>query len=229
MNPSEDGEVPDDASALTVDETLQLREIEALLADESVWAQPPAALEASVVEAISSEAISSATLPAGASTQNYFSYGKPSRRRSLFTGFAAGAAAAAAAIGVIALAGRADEPQPDFATTMEGTELAAGFSGPAKATITPTGVFIDVAVPGLPRRDGGEFYEMWLKSCDGSLLVPAGTFHDLDEAVGWAGVDPLQFPILTVTRERAAAPVSADQGSSGEVVLRGQLGPCPES
>ncbi len=221
MNPNDDTTAPDNASALTALETLQLSEIEALLADESLWVQPDASLEQRVVEAITGEA-----LPAGAQTRDYFTYRRPARRRSLLTGFVAGAAAAAAVVAVVTIAGRDDASQPDFATRLEGTELAAGFTGPANATITPTGVYIAVAVPGLPRRDGGEFYEMWLRSCDGSLLVPAGTFHDLDDAVGWAGVDPAQFPILTVTREQAAAPGSADQGSSGEVVLRGQLAPC---
>lgn len=223
MNPNDDATAPDDAFDLTGLETLQLSQIQALLADESLWALPTASLEERVVEAINGEAP-----PTGAHTRDYFEYRRPARRRSLLTGFVAGAAAAAAVVAVVAIAGRDDASQPDFATRLEGTELAAGFTGPADATITPTGVYIVVAVPGLPRRDNGEFYEMWLKSCDGSLLVPAGTFHDLDEAVGWAGVDPVQFPILTVTREQAAAPGSADQGSSGEVVLRGQLAPCAE-
>jgi hypothetical protein len=79
----------------------------------------------------------------------------------------------------------------------------------------------------LPRRDGGDFYEGWLKNCAGTGLVPIGTYHELDDATGWAGVATADYPILTVTREHVAPPKDAAQGSSGEVVVSGTLSPCP--
>ena len=193
-----------------------------LLADPSLWAAPSSALEDRVVAAITSEAA-----PAGSTTSEYVVYGRRGRWRWLTAGVAAGAAVAAAVAAIIVVSTRDTQQQPDFAAPLAGTELAAGLRGTADATITRTGVYIAVKVPGLPRRDGGEFYEMWLKSCDGELLIPAGTFHDLADAVGWAGVDPNDFPIVTVTRETAAGPQAIEQGSSGEVVVKGQLAECP--
>lgn len=209
--------------ALGADVLAEVDDIAALLADPALWASPPAALEDRVVAAITAEA-----LPRGAFTAEYHVYRPQTRWRLLSAGAAAGAAVAAAVALLMVVATRDDPRRPDFSAAMTGTELAAGLAGSADASITATGVYIAMQVPGLPRRDGGEFYEMWLKSCDGELLVPAGTFHDLADAVGWAGVDPRAFPIVTVTREAAAGPTSADQGSSGEVVVRGQLAPCPQ-
>ena len=90
-----------------------------------------------------------------------------------------------------------------------------------------SGVEIDLRVPGLPRRDGGEFYQVWLKNCDGTQLVPAGSFHELDDAVAWAGISSDDFPLITVTKEVVAPPKDAAQGSSGEVVAKGAIGECP--
>lgn len=70
----------------------------------------------------------------------------------------------------------------------------------------------------LPRLDGGEFYQAWLKD-DAGTLVPIGTFNDGDDVVLWAGVSPLEFTTFTVTRERA----DGDQASSGDRVLIGTL------
>jgi hypothetical protein len=216
----EDDQPPQDS--LTAEERAELDSISALLADRTLWEAPPADLEDRVVAAIANE-----VAPIGSGTSKSSVHDRRGRWRWLSAGMAAGAAAAAAAI--IVVGNRDERGSPDFASAMTGTELAAGLRGTADATITPTGVYISVKVAGLPRRDGGEFYEMWLKSCDGELLIPAGTFHDLAEAVGWAGVDPKDFPIVTVTREAAAGPQAIEQGSSGEVVVKGQLAECPDA
>ena len=221
MNDESFGDSPD--GVLDADERARLNDISALLADSTVWASPSDALEQRVVAAICAEAA-----PDGAVTSDYHVYRGRGTWRWLAAAGAAGAAVAASVAALVVVANRDDPRQPDFSAPMAGTELAAGLTGTADASITTTGVYIAMMVPGLPRRDGGEFYEMWLKSCDGELLIPAGTFHDLVDAVGWAGVDPQAFPILTVTREVAAGPTSQDQGSSGEVVVRGQLAPCPQ-
>jgi hypothetical protein len=88
-------------------------------------------------------------------------------------------------------------------------------------------VRINFSVPGLPRREGDEFYEGWLKNCAGTQLVPIGTYHDLEDATGWAGVDVADFPLLTVTREVVAGPKDPAQGSSGEVVVSAAMKECP--
>ena len=71
-------------------------------------------------------------------------------------------------------------------------------------------------------RDGDDFYQAWLRSEDGNGLVPIGSFHEGDNVSLWAGVRIDDFPILTVTRETVAGPKDPSQGTSGEVVVRGQ-------
>ena len=91
-------------------------------------------------------------------------------------------------------------------------------SGKATLTKTPSGWRIQLAATGLPRLDKGRFYEAWLRNSSG-VLVPIGTFNDGRHVTLWAGVSPLDFSALTVTRERA----DGDQGSSGQKVLVGPV------
>jgi hypothetical protein len=88
-------------------------------------------------------------------------------------------------------------------------------------------VRIDLAVKGLPDRVGGDFYQVWLKNCAGTLLVPAGSYHNLDDAVAWAGVSLTDFPVITVTEESAVGGKDPAQGSSGRIVASGTIGVCP--
>lgn len=108
-----------------------------------------------------------------------------------------------------------------------GWVAAAAIGAAAAAALVLVAPRNKFSVKSLPRREGDEFYEGWLKNCDGTGLVPIGTFHELDDATGWAGVSIDEFPLLTVTRETLAAPKDAAQGSSGEVVASAKLGPCP--
>ena len=71
---------------------------------------------------------------------------------------------------------------------------------------------------GLPRLDGGRFYQGWLRNASGGL-VPVGTFNEGTDVTLWAGVSPKEFTTLTVTRERN----DGEQGSSGEKVLVGTV------
>ena len=121
----------------------------------------------------------------------------------------------------------ADGAQNAERVSLTGTPLAPGVSGSAQLTAHPSGVEIAVDLPGLPARTGGDFYQLWVKNCDGSLLVPAGSFHDLTDAIGWVGVSMTDFPVLTITQESAAPGKDAAQGSSGLIVASGTLGSCP--
>lgn len=205
---------------LTPDDLALLDEFEALLADPTMWAEPDPSLEDRVVAAITAEA-------AGAATSTYHVASRPSRARRWLT-VAGAATLGAAAAAIITVAVTRDSSSPADATiAMSGTDLAPGIAGEARLTTVSSGVKIELSVPGLPRRDGGEFYQVWLKNCDGTQLVPAGSFHELDDAVAWAGVSPDDFPLITVTKEVVAPPKDAAQGSSGEVVVAGSVGDCP--
>jgi hypothetical protein len=192
-------------------------EISMLLAEPSLWEQPSDDLEQRVVTAITTE------------RQIVTPLTRPAKKRSAWPTWVAAAAIGAAAAGIVAFAVRPNnDPQvADARITINGTDLAPGISGTAALTSVVSGVRIDLAIPGLTRRDGDEFYQGWLKNCDSTKLVPIGTFHELDKATGWAGVALADYPILTITRETVAAPKDPAQGSSGEVVASGKLADCP--
>src|SRR4051794_14321927 len=187
-------------------------EIVALLRDQSLWDEPSAELEDRVVSGIADER----------------RVVVPMKRRNPWPGRLAAAAVGAAAAAAVVLVGTpGGQQQAGAPVAVTGSDLAPGISGSAGITAVSSGVRIDFSVPGLPRRDGDEFYEGWLKNCAGTGLVPIGTYHDLDDATGWAGVDVADFPLLTVTREVVAAPKDAQQGSSGEVVVSAAMKACP--
>jgi hypothetical protein len=103
-----------------------------------------------------------------------------------------------------------------FRAALGPTELAPNASGNATLTKTSSGWRIELDVTGLPRLEGGRFYEAWLRNAAG-VLVPIGTFNEGEDVTLWAGVSPKIFATLTVTREQA----DGDQASSGQKVLVG--------
>ena len=120
------------------------------------------------------------------------------------------------AIGITVL--RSGSSPQRFQAALGPTKLVPAASGKATLTKTPSGWRIQLAATGLPRLDKGRFYEAWLRNSSG-VLVPIGTFNDGRHVTLWAGVSPLDFSALTVTRERA----DGDQGSSGQKVLVGPV------
>ncbi|HSC49451.1 MAG TPA: anti-sigma factor [Gaiellaceae bacterium] len=145
---------------------------------------------------------------------------RPARspRRVLLAGAAAAAVAAAVAIGLVV--SRPSTSGEQFRAALAATPAAPGASGAATLTRTSSGWRIELDASGLPRLDGGRFYEAWLRSKAG-VLVPIGTFNEARRVTLWAGVSPQEFPALTVTREQA----NGDQASSGRKVLVGTAEP----
>ncbi len=218
MSEFDDIDVPDDDEAALPDD------LRALLAEPAMWDEPPAYLESAVITAVTAE--SRAAQPAAVAA---FPSPATARARRRWQGpvLAALASAAAAAVITVAVTSNDDQPtqQADASVNLVGTDLAPSVSGTLGVHQTESGVALYLSVPGLPRRDGGYFYQVWLKDCEGKYLVPAGSFHELDEATAWAGVSGTDFPIITVTKEHLAAD-PAEQASSGEVVATGQLHAC---
>ena len=234
---------------LTDEELALLADVDALLADPAMWGGPPDGLEdrvageiAAARRTMAAEAPpSAAAAPASAPVTDLAEHrAKRSRVWSLLGAATAGAVAAGLVVGLIVRrdddsTSNADRAPAEVGAgseapqqlTLTGSELAPGVSGSATLTAHPSGVEIALAVPGLPERSGGEFYQVWVKTCDGSLLVPAGSFHDLTDAVGWVGVSMDDFPVVTVTQEAAAAGKDVAQGTSGLIVVSGTLGSCP--
>jgi len=136
-------------------------------------------------------------------------------RRLALVGVAA-AAVAAVAIGVT-VAGSGSHGAR-YQAALAPTPLTPGAHGEASLTRTPSGWRIDLHATGLPRLAGARYYEAWLRNPSG-VLVPIGTFNDGRNVTLWAGVSPVGFPVLTVTREQ----VNGNQASSGEKVLVGPV------
>jgi Anti-sigma-K factor rskA len=102
-----------------------------------------------------------------------------------------------------------------------GGELAPDASAVAYVEELGSGVAIELDVRDLPPTPPGTYYEAWVRNEE--VLIPIGTFHMRagDEVVElWAGVDLDDYPTLTVTLQEEGA----GQESSGQVVLRGEIG-----
>jgi hypothetical protein len=123
---------------------------------------------------------------------------------------------AAAALALVLAIGSSRSRPTQFQAALAATKLAPRASGEATLTKTASGWRIELRASGLPRLDGGRFYEAWLASAQG-VRVPVGTFNDGRKVTLWAGVSPATFGTLSVTRERA----DDVQASSGEKVLVG--------
>jgi hypothetical protein len=105
-----------------------------------------------------------------------------------------------------------------FQAALAPTNLSPGAGGEATLTETSSGWRVDLDATGLPRLEGGRFYEAWLRS-SADVLVPIGTFNEGRQVRLWSGVSPREFTTLTVTREQA----DGDQASSGQKVLVGTV------
>jgi Anti-sigma-K factor rskA len=226
----------------------ELDELRELLADPTLWSEPPAELVDSVVALIAAQAsataspsdppISAPTDPAPARVTDPApapvidaapappaDLGAAREKRERRTGVRRFTrpvflVAAAAAIVAIALSGtlilRNSTGQRTFDVALSATDLAPGAGGSATMLKTNSGWEIKLDATGLPRLDGGQFYQAWLRNADG-VLVPIGTFNEGTDVTLWAGVPPDQFPTMTITRESA----DGNQDSSGERVLVG--------
>ena len=215
------------------DERADLDELRALLADPGLWDEPAPGLEDAVVAAVfgavgarSGAAVAptppAATAPPRRSSEPVAPVISIDRHRSRWIRPAAMLLSAAAAV-VIVIAGATvlindDNTAETFSMALEPTEALPAATGSATLTKTDSGWRIELDAAGLPRLADGLFYQAWLRNEEGTL-VPIGSFNEGEDVVLWAGVSPLLFPTLTVTREAA----DNVQDSSGDRVLVGTL------
>jgi hypothetical protein len=128
----------------------------------------------------------------------------------------AAAAVLAVAIGLAAFGSATSSER--FHAALAPTDLVPAATGEVTLTKTASGWRIDLDATGLPRLEGGRFYQAWLRNSAG-VLVPIGSFNEGRAVTLWAGVSPVDYPALSVTREEA----DGDQASSGERVLVGTV------
>jgi hypothetical protein len=168
-----------------------------------------------LAESAAAEAAAPGRLRARIDAQRQGRRSRPQRRAALAVAVTA-AVAAAIVVAVVALGSSSGTQR--FRAALGPTPLAPAATGEANLAKTSAGWRIELDAKGLPRLDGGRFYEAWLRSPAGEL-VPVGTFNESTKVTLWAGVPPSAYPTLTVTRERA----DGDQASSGERVLVGKI------
>jgi anti-sigma-K factor RskA len=137
-------------------------------------------------------------------------------RRYALIGAAATAVAAGAAVLVVLLA--SGPSSQSFQAALRSPQAGSAATGEATLTKTDSGWRIELDTTGLPRLANGRFYQAWLKNA-ADVLVPVGSFNEGRNVTLWAGVSPVDFPTISITRERA----DGDQASSGDKVLVGTV------
>jgi hypothetical protein len=210
-------------------DTGRVERTRALLGEPSLWVEPSQDLEQRVIDAVNaavpstSSATSSAstpsTAPAGAAPVSEvagIAGGRRLPRRWVRTTVFAAAAAVLLAVGLATVITTQRDRPVEFAAALQGTELAPAATGSVTMTQTTSGWRIHITATGLPRLDGGRYYQGWLKDAAGNL-VPIGTFNEGKDVTLWAGVPPSDYPTITITRQAAGA----GPASSGQKVLVG--------
>ena len=204
-------------------------ELNALLADPALWAEPDPDLEDLIVREITTEAgKTSAVGPVDADVRNTQSNVVPLPDRSSPSGrsrlarsvipFAIGIAAGLI-LAVSALTLRTADDGIEL--VLAGTDLAPQASASALIEQGPLGVRIKLDVSGLPPSPDGTYYQAWVRK-DAEFGVSAGTFHlrgGDGEIELWAGVSTDDYPLITVTVQQEGE----GPESSGKVVLAGRL------
>jgi hypothetical protein len=210
----------EDVPSLPADEVAALDALRAELGVAAIWDEPSGDLEDQVVMAVSRAAAEEGGHQRPPSPSRWsrlrawFSAHRPVFALSLSLPVAA---AAAVAIVLVTSSGTTT-PALQFAMVVQGTALAPDAHGSATLTKTTSGWRIQLSATGLPRRDGKDFYQAWLKNAAG-ILVPVGTFNDARKVTLWSGVPVTKFRSLTVTQQVA----NGDPKSSGRKVLTGTI------
>ncbi len=229
MTPSNDDRIAylagEDAVSLPADELAALDALRAELGMAAIWDEPPGGLEDQVVMAVARAVAEErgperAPSPSPSPSLRSRLRARLPPRRPMFALLLSlpVAAAAAVAIVLVSTSGTTTPPALQFAMVVQGTPLAPGAHGSAKLTKTTSGWRIQLSATGLPRREGTEYYEAWLKNAAG-ILVPVGTFNEARKVTLWSGVPVTKFRSLTVTQQVA----NGDPKSSGRKVLTGTI------
>jgi hypothetical protein len=193
-------------------------EIAALLADPAMWGGPSPDVGDRISAAIQAEA----ALGPPAASPTATTASAPAWLRPALLGAAAAVALLLGGIVALSAVSGVDDNET-FAAELTSTGLVADVSGDVEIVALQSGLRIDLDAASLPRRDGGDFYQGWLKTVEGNL-IPVGSFHSGENVTMWAGIGLAQVEAFTITREQATGGNDVTQGTSGEVVLRAVVG-----
>jgi hypothetical protein len=202
-------------SGLTPDDVAESRALRAALTDRSAWEEPTG----DVLDRIVAEVSRTPQQPiVAASSERVVSIDAARERRSRVRTWVAVAAGVAAGFVLALGVSRIDLGGEGTRVALSPTDLASGAGGTARYIDRPAGVEIELDISGLGRAEPGTFYQAWVKGEKG--LVSIGTFHSGGRVVLWSGVDPREYPALSVTLE----PEDGDPASSGQRLFTADIG-----
>ena len=189
--------------------------VEDLLGDAALWVEPPPELADRVARGVAAEVTEPISVTGTAGSGRWRS------TRPLLIGAAAAVLVLFGAVVVLSAVDGADVDEP-LAVELVPTGLLADAGGDIEVRATPSGLRIDLEAVGLPRRDGGAYYEGWVVAESGPW-IPIGTFHEGRGVVLWAGVGIDEIDEFTITLEEVGTDRPTDHDSSGDVVLKADL------
>ncbi len=182
-------------------------DVAAVLADPSLWGEPPVDLADRVVRDISSE---SEIGPAGAA--------RSSRSGARWAMLGAAAAVLAVLVTIVTISAFDGSGGRSVSAALLPTGRAGTEGGSLDLTESDTGVGIVIDVPALPPCEDGYYYEGWVATEDG-LTMPAGTFHAGGAIELWAAAELDDVVGFTVTHQWYGS-VEDVPVDAGDVVLK---------
>lgn len=177
------------------------------LSSDSMWAEPPAGLEDSVVAAIVG-AEPSDTKRAG---DIQHASDKRLSPRTVVAMLGSVAAVVILVVSVVALVSRT--PAPDWQASMAGDTSATAAIGIVSGWSIGDGTRVVLEAPDLGLAPEGFVYQLWFSEASGD--VSAGTFTDPTYVELSVGVSRKDFPAVWI----ALQPIGMDAVSAGEALL----------
>ncbi|GMQ98890.1 MAG: hypothetical protein BMS9Abin17_1422 [Acidimicrobiia bacterium] len=177
------------------------------LASDSMWAEPPAGLEDSIVAAIAGVESPTGERSAGSRVV-------PDRRfsgRAVALMFGSVAAVLVIVVGIFAVLSRT--PAPDWQAAMAGDNTTTSATGVVSGWNMGDGTRVVLEAADLGVAPDGFVYQLWFSRTSGD--VSAGTFADPSYVELTVGVSRKDFPAVWI----ALQPIGTDAASAGEALL----------
>lgn len=176
------------------------------LQSESMWVEPPAGIEDSIVVAINGTRRVETGSTAVTEVEK-----KRSSPPSVAAMFGSVAAAAVLVVGVFAVMSRT--PDPDWRTMMAGTDVSSSASAVVAGWNTDAGTRVVLEATGLRIAPEGFVYQLWFSR--GSQDVSAGTFSNPRHVELNVGIARQDYPMVWLALE----PINSAAGVTGPALL----------
>lgn len=176
------------------------------LQSESMWLEPPAGLEDSIVASIAGPRVAEEESRSGTEVEV-----KRSNSWLIAVMFGFVAAVAVLVVGMFAMTSRT--PDPNWRTTMSGTDVSPSASAVVAGWSVDAGTRVVLEASNLGIAPEGSVYQLWFSK--GSQDVSAGTFSDPKHVELTVGIAREDYPTVWLALES----ITADVGEAGRVLL----------